>query len=88
MIRSLLHSPTTAWLALMVLTLSGFLSAEYGTLQVVAVAAVMALSAIKARIVLYQFMELGSLPLALQVFFNAWLVVCAGMIVGLFAMAL
>ncbi len=88
MIKAFAKSPTAAWVALMVLTLSGFLSAEYGTQQILAVAAIMTLSAIKARLVLYQFMELSELPLAIRVFFNAWLVVCAGFIVTLFALAL
>jgi len=86
--KTLLNTPTAAWLALMVLTLSGFISAEFGTMKAVSIAAVMALSAIKARIVLYRFMELEALPFPIKMFFNIWLFACAIMIFSLFVLAL
>jgi cytochrome c oxidase subunit IV len=82
------HPATRTWALLMLLTAAGFASADYGAQGVAAVAAVMAFSALKVRLVLYRFMELGTAPRGLRVFFNIWLTFCAVMIFSLFSLAL
>ncbi|MGE0486451.1 MAG: cytochrome C oxidase subunit IV family protein [Gammaproteobacteria bacterium] len=86
--RAWRHPATRTWALLMLLTAAGFASADYGAQGVAAVAAVMAFSALKVRLVLYRFMELGATPRGLRIFFNIWLVFCAAMIFGLFWLAL
>lgn len=75
---------TIAWVLLLAITLIGYAVAENLYLQTISVAMIMLLSGYKARLILYQFMELGGAPLAFRVFFNCWLLVCVGMITGLF----
>ncbi|TVT48660.1 MAG: prokaryotic cytochrome C oxidase subunit IV family protein [Denitromonas halophila] len=76
-----------AWLTLVVVTVTGFTIAEAVFIKPLSVALVMALSGVKARLVLYRFMELNEAPTGLRVFFNAWLLICVLMIFGFYSVA-
>lgn len=79
---------TLAWATLIAVTLLGFIVTEVVPLRVIAVAAIMVITGFKVRLVLYQFMELNTLPTELRRFFNLWLLVCCGIIFGLYWYAL
>jgi len=72
------------WLILVVVTVSGFTIAEGTLTRTLSIALVMVLSGIKARLVLYEFMELHETPIGFRVFFNAWLTFVVLMIIGLY----
>lgn len=74
---------TTAWIALVVITVGSFAVADssgyrQGWAAVVVIAAALA----KSRVVLVRYMGFRTFPLAWQMFFDAWLLVNAGVIVG------
>lgn len=71
------------WLVLVVVTVSGFTIAEASLTRMLSIAVVMVLSGVKARLVLYEFMELHEAPIGFRVFFNVWLGFVVLMIISL-----
>lgn len=78
---------TNVWLALIVATLGSFVVAEYLAQPRWGVAAIMIVAAFKVRLILRHFMELKHASTELRVLFDAWILVCAGMISGFYYVA-
>jgi hypothetical protein len=73
----------SAWTALVVVTLLSFTAAESSGIAVdLETAIVIGAAALKGRIILVWFMGARSFPLAWRVFFGAWLLVNAVVILG------
>lgn len=74
---------STAWIALVLITVLSFAVAETsGLASDLETAVVIAAAAVKGRIILVWFMGLRSFPMPWRVFFDAWLLINAAVIVG------
>lgn len=73
----------TAWIALVVVTaLSLAVAEQSGTGGDVKTVIVIIAAAVKGRVILVWFMGARSFPLAWRLFFDAWLLVNASVIIG------
>ncbi|WP_066522072.1 MULTISPECIES: cytochrome C oxidase subunit IV family protein [Sphingobium] len=75
---------TGIWALLIAVSLASFLMAEYHHARMLAVAVVMAIAGFKVRLVLYHFMDLGTVPPGFRWFFNCWVITCSVMIFGIY----
>lgn len=75
---------SAVWATLMVATLGSYCLAEYLGQPSIAVAAIILVAAFKVRLILRHFMELKAGPLTWRLFFDAWIGVCAALIIGLY----
>ena len=87
MTDSLARSPRNAWLLLLAVSAASFLTAEYLPERHLAVAAILGIAALKVLVVLFRFMELGSAPRAVRIYFLGWTAVCAIVPFGLWWVA-
>lgn len=72
-----------AWLALIAITLASFaIAASSGIGGQVETALIIAAAAVKGRVILVWFMGARSFPTPWRVFFDAWLLVNASVIIG------
>ena len=69
-------SPHNAWLLLLAVSAASFVTAEYLGERHLAVAAILAIAALKVLVVLFRFMDLGSAPRAVRIYFLGWTAVC------------
>ena len=73
-----------AWIALVLFTVLSFtVAASSGIGGDVQTAIIIAAAALKSRIILVWFMGARSFPLAWRLFFDAWLLVNAAVIIGI-----
>ena len=83
---ALLFSPATVvWALLMLATCAStwWLSKD-GTATAVATTAIMVIAAVKVRLVMLHFMELGHAPWRIRLAFEAWTVVFTSLILALY----
>ncbi len=73
---------TAAWTVLVAATLMSFWAAAHLGTQMGAIAAIMAIAAGKVIVVLGRFMDFDRLALPLKLYFYAWSVGCAALILG------
>jgi heme/copper-type cytochrome/quinol oxidase subunit 4 len=73
---------TGAWFFLVGATLLSFWAAAHVGTQVSAIAAIMTIAAVKVIVVLQHFMDSERLTRALKIYFYAWPIGCAAMILG------
>jgi caa(3)-type oxidase subunit IV len=71
------------WLSLLTATLAGWWLAEHQGAARWTVPLIMLIAAAKARAVVLHFMELKAAPLIWRLVFEAWVLLNAGMVVGL-----
>lgn len=83
---SILFRPTTAvWAALMIATCaSTWWLAKDALSASTATALIMLIAAVKARLILIHFMEIGHAPLRWRLLFETWIVVCTGAVLGIY----
>ena len=74
---SLARAPRNAWLLLLAISATSFLAAEYLGERRVAVAAILAIAAMKVLVVLFRFMALERAPRAVRLYFMVWTTLCA-----------
>jgi caa(3)-type oxidase subunit IV len=72
------------WLGLVAATLAGWWLAEHQGAGHWTVLLIMLIAAAKARAVVLHFMELGAAPLRWRLFFEAWVLLSAGTVAGLY----
>lgn len=83
---ALLFSPASVvWVILMLATATStwWVSKDAATASTATVL-IMVIAAIKVRLVLIHFMDLGHAPLRWRVLFEAWIVVCTAIILGVY----
>jgi caa(3)-type oxidase subunit IV len=77
-------SPTLVWVALVAATLASFAAFELDSGSgAYAVPLILAVAAIKGRLILRHFMDLKVGPLAHRIYFDAWVIGCAALIAGI-----
>ena len=76
---------TAAWTFLVAATLMSFWAAAHLGTQMGAIAAIMTIAAGKVIVVLRRFMDFNRLALPLKLYFYAWSIGCAALILGVAA---
>ena len=80
---------TLVWLVLVAATILSWWLVEHHAVQArVATTAALAIAAIKARLVFLHFMELRTAPFVWRALFEAWVLLCAGVIVAAYWLTL
>ena len=74
------HNATTVWSLLCLLSAASFAVVEGGLLTAIASLIVVAVVALKARIIMVQFMEIKSIPRNWQVMYAAWIISASAII--------
>jgi heme/copper-type cytochrome/quinol oxidase subunit 4 len=72
--------PRNAWLLLLLISVVSFGAAELMGERHVAIAAIMAIAAVKIVVVLVRFMEIDRAPTAIRRYLYGWNIGCAGLI--------
>jgi hypothetical protein len=71
---------TGSWILLLAITIVSVGTAEYVSDRILAVGIVMAITAIKGGLILWNFMDLRSAPKGIGYYLISWVVVCAIMV--------
>ena len=78
-----LATPTLVWVVLMLATCASTWWLKSGaTTSMLATAAILVIAAVKVRLVMIHFMELGDAPLKWRIFFELWVIVFSGVILA------
>jgi hypothetical protein len=73
-----------AWLTLVVVSCASVGTAEYLRSRNLAVAIIMAITAVKGGLIASRFMNLSSAPIGIRVYISGWILLTALMIAGIF----
>jgi cytochrome c oxidase subunit IV len=73
-----------AWLTLVVISCASVGTAEFLHNRNLAVAIIMAITAVKGGLIVSRFMNLSSAPIGIRLYISGWIVLIALMIAGLF----
>ncbi|MCK9285390.1 MAG: cytochrome C oxidase subunit IV family protein [Rhodocyclaceae bacterium] len=78
-----LGTPTLVWAVLMLATCASTWWLKSGAAtSMLATAAILVIAAVKVRLVIIHFMELGDAPLKWRIFFELWVIVFSGVILA------
>ena len=75
--------PRNAWLLLLVISAISFGAAEYFAQRHLAIAAIMAIAAVKIIVILLRFMDIDRAPAGIRRYLFGWTFGCAGLIFAL-----
>ncbi len=74
---------TGTWVVLLLVTLISFATAEYLGRRDIAIAAIMAIAAIKVGLIMRRFMDISTAPMGIRAYLAGWTIGCAALIAGL-----
>ncbi len=72
--------PRNAWLLLLLISAISFVAAEWVAERHIAIAAIMAIAAIKIAVVLLRFMDIERAPTGVRRYLYGWTLGCSGLI--------